>query len=61
MADIFRILKRSAIIARLFFHMTRILLSKSNPIQSEFDGDMRDMQRIHAYEICGLVACNKDR
>ncbi|OQD84955.1 hypothetical protein PENANT_c011G09810 [Penicillium antarcticum] len=53
--------KRSAIVARLFFHTTRILLSKSNPIQSEFDGDMRDMQRNHAHEMCGLIACIKDR
>ncbi|KAJ5747282.1 uncharacterized protein N7511_008978 [Penicillium nucicola] len=53
------ITKKSAIVARLFFHTTRILLSKSNPIQSQFDGDMRDMQRVHAHEICGLVACIK--
>ncbi|KAJ5782845.1 transcriptional regulator family: Fungal Specific TF [Penicillium paradoxum] len=53
--------QRSAIVARLFYHATRILLAKSHPFQSEFDEEMWKMQCSHANEICGLVAHSKDR
>ncbi|CAI7652602.1 unnamed protein product [Penicillium glandicola] len=55
------LVNRSAIVSRLFYHASRILLAKTHPFQSDFDENMRKMQRSHAYEICGLVAHNTDR
>ncbi|CRL29285.1 Fungal transcriptional regulatory protein, N-terminal [Penicillium camemberti] len=52
---------RSAIVSRLFYHASRILLAKSHPFQSEFDENMRKMQRSHAHEMCGLIAHTTDQ
>ncbi|KGO43882.1 Protein of unknown function DUF3468 [Penicillium expansum] len=52
---------RSAIVSRLFYHASRILLAKTHPFQSEFEEDMRKMKCSHAHEICGLVAHTTDR
>ncbi|CAP95451.1 Pc21g05540 [Penicillium rubens Wisconsin 54-1255] len=52
---------RSAVVSRLFYHASRILLAKTHPFQSEFDEDMRKMQRNHAHEMCGLIARTTDR
>jgi hypothetical protein len=56
-----RLIKRSAIVGRLFYHTACILLAKTHPLESEFSPNMRDMQQKHAYEICGIVAHVKDR
>lgn len=56
-----RLANRSAVVTRLFYHASRILLAKTHPFQSEFDEDMRKMQRNHAHEMCGLIARTTDR
>ena len=56
-----RLVKHSAIIARLFYHTTRILLSRSHPLESEFSPDMQSMQQTHAHDIGGIVAHIRDR
>ncbi|KAJ5558624.1 hypothetical protein N7535_008841 [Penicillium sp. DV-2018c] len=53
--------QRSAIVARLFYYATRILLAKTNLSTSESDKETRIKQRNHAYDICGLIAHTKDR
>ncbi|KGO63844.1 Protein of unknown function DUF3468 [Penicillium italicum] len=55
------LVNRSAIVSRLFYYASRILLAKTHPFQSEFDQDMRKMKLNHAYEMCGLIAHTKDR
>ncbi|KAJ5932175.1 hypothetical protein N7516_006664 [Penicillium verrucosum] len=52
---------RSAIVSRLFYHASRILLAKSHPFQSGLDENMRKMQRSHAHEMCGLIAHTTDQ
>ncbi|KAE8350417.1 hypothetical protein BDV28DRAFT_139173 [Aspergillus coremiiformis] len=55
------LIKRSSIIARLFYHTTRILLTKAHPLESEFSPEMQSVQQSHAHDICGIVANLKDR
>lgn len=61
LTHIFRLANRSAIVSRSFYHASRILLAKSHPFQSEFDENMRKMQRSHAHEMCGLIAHTTDQ
>ncbi|PLN86005.1 hypothetical protein BDW42DRAFT_159851 [Aspergillus taichungensis] len=55
------LVKHPAIIARLFYHTARILLSKSHPLESEFSPEMQSMQQSHAHDIGGIVAHIRDR
>ncbi|CAG7921277.1 unnamed protein product [Penicillium olsonii] len=52
---------RSAIIARLIYHITRILLANTHPLQSELNDEMQKLRHTHAHDLCGLVAHAKDR
>lgn len=56
-----RIIHRSAIVGRLFYHTARILLAKIHPLEPEFGSEMRAIQQRHAREICGIIAHCKDR
>ncbi|KAL2003414.1 hypothetical protein VTN02DRAFT_3924 [Thermoascus thermophilus] len=55
------LIKRSAIIARLFYHTACTLLAKIHPTEPEYSPEMRNMQQSHAHDICGIVAHVKDR
>ncbi|PIG79950.1 C6 zinc finger domain protein [Aspergillus arachidicola] len=55
------LIKRASIIARLFYHTTRILLTKTHPLENEFSPEMQSVQQSHAHDICGIVANVKDR
>ncbi|OJJ50847.1 hypothetical protein ASPZODRAFT_11693 [Penicilliopsis zonata CBS 506.65] len=55
------LIKRSSVVARLFYHTARILLAKIHPLESEYSPEMRNIQQIHAHDICGIVAHVKDR
>ncbi|KAB8228183.1 Zn(II)2Cys6 transcription factor [Aspergillus alliaceus] len=55
------LIKRASIIARLFYHTTRILLTKTHPLESEFSPEMQSVQQSHAHDVCGIVANVKDR
>ncbi|KAJ9304985.1 transcriptional regulator family: Fungal Specific TF [Paecilomyces variotii] len=55
------LIKRSAVVARLFYHTACTLLAKVHPTESEFSPEMRNMQQSHAHDICGIVAHVKDR
>lgn len=52
------ILKRCAIIARLFYHTAMIILAAISPFQP---GDLQDMALTHAHQVCGITAHVKDR
>ncbi|EED22971.1 C6 transcription factor (ArcA), putative [Talaromyces stipitatus ATCC 10500] len=55
------LVKRPAIVGRLFYHLTCVLLSKTHPLESEFSPNLREMQQRHAYDACGIIAHVKDR
>lgn len=48
-------------LARLFYHTTQIILTKTHPFESEFSQKMQTKQQQHAHDICGIVAHVKDR
>ena len=56
------LIKRTAIVARLFYHTAMLLLSQINPYFNVGNpGEMADMQTEHAQMICGIAAHVKDR
>ncbi|RJE17668.1 hypothetical protein PHISCL_09993 [Aspergillus sclerotialis] len=55
------LVKRSAIIAQLFYHTARVLLTKIHPLESGSSPEMQRTQKLHAKDICGIVAHMKDR
>lgn len=56
------LIKRTAIVARLFYHTAMLLLSQINPYYDiSVPGEMADMQNNHAQMICGIAAHVKDR
>ncbi|KAF3909790.1 hypothetical protein ABW21_db0200845 [Orbilia brochopaga] len=55
------LLKRSNVVARLFFHTAMVLLAQTNPFTSVEDPQMKELAMGHAHTICGIVAPLKDR
>jgi hypothetical protein len=55
-----RVLKRTAIVARLFYHTAMCLLYQMNPMAVN-DTGMYEVSLHHAQEICGIVVHVKDR
>lgn len=56
------LVKRTTIVARLFYHTAMLLLSQINPFLSiETSEEMISMQRRHSQMTCGIVAHVKDR
>lgn len=56
-----RLVKRPAIIARLFYLTARILLTQTRPLDLKSIDTIYSEQQRHARDICGIVACMKDR
>ncbi|PGH02419.1 hypothetical protein AJ79_07651 [Helicocarpus griseus UAMH5409] len=54
------LIKRTAVVARLFYHTSCCLLAQIHPTESEFSQSMMEMQQSHANDICGIVAHVKD-
>lgn len=55
------LIKRTTIIARLFYHTAMVLLAQINPIMTKEAPDMQNLEQHHAHQICGIVAHVKDR
>lgn len=55
------VIKRTSIVARLFYHTAMVLLAQVNPLGSNVYDDMRHMEAHHSNIICGIVAHTKDR
>lgn len=66
-----RLIKRSAIVGRLFYHTAMCLLAQINPLktpqsqqqhhqQQSDDDEARAVQLHHAHQVCGIVAHTKD-
>ncbi|KAI9683622.1 MAG: hypothetical protein M1829_004926 [Trizodia sp. TS-e1964] len=55
------LIKRTTIVARLFYHTAMVLLPQINPLMSKDSGEMADLLMQHSRQICGIVSQNKDR
>ncbi|WYZ45006.1 hypothetical protein EsH8_VIII_000322 [Colletotrichum jinshuiense] len=56
------LVKRAAIIGRLFYHTAQCLLAQTNPMEpGKASEEMRALQLHHAHQVCGIVAHTKDR
>lgn len=56
-----RLIKRTAVIGRLFYHTAMVLLHQVNPDEPKESIENQDAQRHHAHQVCGIVAHTKDR
>ena len=54
-------IKRVAVVARLFYHTAKCLLAQINPLLSNTTARMDKLQETHARQVCGIVAHAKDR
>ncbi|PSK59432.1 Transcriptional activator protein UGA3 [Elsinoe australis] len=55
------LIKRSTIVARLFYHTVMLLLAQIHPYMPADNPDMWNMQKQHSQMICGIAAHVKDR
>ncbi len=56
-----RLIKRVAIVGRLFYHTAMCLLPQINPLMPKDTDEMRTLSLAHAHQICGIAAHVKDR
>jgi len=57
-------IKRTTIVARLFYHTAMALLGMAHPLKqvdAQLNAEMHDMQMQHSRQICGIVGHVKDR
>ncbi|KAK6953846.1 hypothetical protein Daesc_003808 [Daldinia eschscholtzii] len=57
----FGLIKRAAIVGRLYYHTAQCLLAQINPILPKNSEEARGVQQHHAHQVCGIVAHTKDR
>ncbi|KAI9801771.1 MAG: hypothetical protein M1825_003143 [Sarcosagium campestre] len=55
------LIKRTTIVARLFYHTAMCLLAQINPCVASTNEAMHEMQVTHSHQICGIAAHVKDR
>ncbi|KAI0150687.1 hypothetical protein GGR57DRAFT_180448 [Xylariaceae sp. FL1272] len=55
------LVKRAAVVGRLYYHMALCILAQANPSAPKDSQDARITQQHHAHQVCGIVAHNKDR
>ncbi|KAK0621648.1 hypothetical protein B0T17DRAFT_618072 [Bombardia bombarda] len=55
------LIKRPAVIGRLFYHTAMCLLAQINPLNPRDSEENRAAQLHHAHQVCGIVAHTKDR
>lgn len=56
-----RLIKRSAIVGRLYYHTAQCLLAQINPLLPKDSEESRVVQKHHAHQVCGIVAHTNDR
>jgi hypothetical protein len=56
-----RLIKRSTITGRLFYHTALCLIAQTNPLLPPSSPEMSSLLLDHAHQICGIVAHVKDR
>ncbi|KAI0131784.1 hypothetical protein BJ170DRAFT_577299 [Xylariales sp. AK1849] len=55
------LIKRAAVVGRLYYHTAQCLLAQINPILAKHSEESRAVQQHHAHQVCGIVAHTKDR
>lgn len=55
------LIKRAAIVGRLYYHTAECLLAQINPILPKDSEEARGVQQHHAHQVCGIVAHTEDR
>ncbi|KAI1373280.1 hypothetical protein F4677DRAFT_226119 [Hypoxylon crocopeplum] len=55
------LIKRAAIVGRLYYHTAQCLLAQINPILPKDSEEARGVQQHHAHQVCGIVAHTTDR
>ncbi|KAK3318216.1 hypothetical protein B0H66DRAFT_228282 [Apodospora peruviana] len=55
------LIKRPAVIGRLFYHTAMCVLAQINPLNPRDSAENRAAQLHHAHQVCGIVAHTKDR
>lgn len=55
------LVKRTTIVARLFYHTALLLMAQIHPYYGLDNPEMQEMQTQHSHMICGIVAHVKDR
>ncbi|KAI7007961.1 hypothetical protein KC362_g17747 [Hortaea werneckii] len=55
------LVKRTTIVARLFYHTAQLLLAQVHPYYDRDSPEMLEEQRHHSQTICGIAAHVKDR
>ncbi|KAI1383686.1 uncharacterized protein F4822DRAFT_84891 [Hypoxylon trugodes] len=55
------LIKRAAIVGRLYYHTAQCLLAQINPILPKDSEEARGVQQHHAHQVCGLACHTKDR
>ncbi|KAL3473049.1 hypothetical protein BJX99DRAFT_234358 [Aspergillus californicus] len=53
------LLERSAVVAQMLYHVTRIILIKTDPIHNCLFAMQQEQQR-HAYNVCGIVSSDRN-
>jgi hypothetical protein len=56
-----RLIKRTCIVARLFYHTAMCLIPQMHPAMPVEVPEMHEMKMHHAHQICSIVAHVKDR
>ena len=56
-----RLIKRAAVVGRLYYHTAQCLLAQINPVSGRDTADMRTAQLHHAHQVCGIVTHTSDR
>lgn len=54
------LIRRAAVVGRLFYHMAMCLLHQINPLEPASSEENRAAQLHHAHQVCGIVAHTKD-
>lgn len=60
-ANEYRFIKRTTVVARLFYNTAICLLAQTNPLMPSSSAEMHEMQMSHSHQLCGIVAHVKDR
>ncbi|KAI5923593.1 hypothetical protein F4810DRAFT_200032 [Camillea tinctor] len=55
------LIKRAAVVGRLYYHMAQCLLAQVNPRWCKDSQEARTIQQHHAHQVCGIVAHTEDR
>lgn len=55
-----RLIRRAAVVGRLFYHTAMCLLAQINPLNPRDSEENREAQLHHAHQVCGIIAHTKD-